>query len=298
MMGLLSLLLLVLQNPTPQSCTWRMATEVGTLNPVVNESSGMAISRKIPNRAYRHNDSGDTGRFFVMDLDGRNMKAVRIAGFAPLDVEDMAVGPCAAASDCLFFGDIGDNSNRRGSVELVIVRERSSFPAEVRADYRVTLRYPGGPHDAEALAVHPDGTVYILTKHASSPQLFRLKRQQWHDAKGPQMLEPIATLDWAAVLPDSLSLGRLATGMDIAPDGKRFLVLTYVEAVEFRMDLSRPLPDPRTWKDGRHYRRIPITMLEQEEAIAYLPDGKAFLYDTERRNASRSARIMRVGCVN
>jgi hypothetical protein len=84
--------------------------------------------------------------------------------------------------------------------------------------------------------------------------------------------------------------------MDIAPDGKRVLMLNYAEAVEFFIDLSEVIPDPNSWREGQHYRKVPLTTLEQQEAIAYLPDGNGFLYDTERV-ATRPARIMRVACV-
>jgi hypothetical protein len=265
---------------------------------VISESSGMAISRRIPNRSYRHNDSGDAARFFVLDLNGRNTKTVRVAGIRPDDWEDMALGPCDATTDCLFFGDIGDNDHRRRNLELVVVRERATFPASVPADYRVTLRYPDGAHNAEAMAVHPDGSVYIATKDPARLQIFRLKPEQWRTGKGPQTLEAVMALDWPTLMPNALALGRVATGMDISPDGKRFLFLTYVEAVEFFFDLSKPVPAQGAWREGRHYRRIPITTLEQEEAIAYLPDGRGFLYDTERVFAQRAPRVFKVNCAN
>src|ERR1043165_2906382 len=104
MVGILSLLLLSFQNPTPVTCSWGTAAQVGTLAPVINESSGLAISRRIQNRAYTHNDSGDTGRFFVIDLDGRNTRTVEIAGFMPVDAEDIAIGPCDTSTDCIFLG--------------------------------------------------------------------------------------------------------------------------------------------------------------------------------------------------
>jgi hypothetical protein len=104
-----------------------------------------------------------------------------------------------------------------------------------------------------------------------------------------QTLELVTTVRWPALLPNSLPVGRVATSMDIAPDGKRFLILTYVEAVEFFVDLSGPVGAPRI-------RRIPITTLEQQEAIAYLPDGNGFIYESERAIASRPARVMRVSC--
>jgi hypothetical protein len=66
--------------------------------------------------------------------------------------------------------------------------------------------------------------------------------------------------------------------------------------VELFFDLSGVLPDSKTWKEGEHYRRIELTTLEQEEAIAYLPGGRSLLYDTERPVATRPARIMRLDC--
>jgi hypothetical protein len=287
-----------LQSSAPAPCTWGRAKEIGTLDRVVNESSGMAISRRIRDRTYRINDSGDTGRFFVMDLSGNDTKTVNITGFNPLDVEDMALGPCDASTDCLFIADIGDNNRRRPTTELVIVEEREDFPSNVRAIHRVRMQYPDGPHDAESIGVHPDGTVYILTKDTTRSQIFRLKREQWSNSGRIETLEPVVTLDWLALRPNTLPFTRQATAMDIAADGKRFIVLNYTDAVEFFIDLSAGTLDAASWTLGVHYRTIEITTLEQEEAIAYLPDGRGFLYDTERGSDTRPARIMRVDCAN
>jgi hypothetical protein len=278
-------------------CTWTAAKEIGTLETVVNESSGMAISRRIPNRTYRINDSGDSGRFFSVDLAGGGTKIVRIQGFNPIDAEDMAIGPCGASEDCIFIGDIGDNSRRRQFVELIVVEERADFPPEVPATYRVRMRYPDGPHDAEAVGVHPDGTVYIATKDARQSQIFKLKREQWQNSGNPEeVLEPVVTLDWSALRPNMLPFAGLVTAMDIAPDGKSFVLLNYVDAVEFFVDLSAGGLDPTKWKSGKEYRTIELTTLEQEEAIAYLPDGRSLLYDTERPPNAKTARIMRMDC--
>ena len=291
------LLFLFFQNPTPAACLWGAPTEIGTLDPEVSESSGMAISRRIPNRTYRINDSGDAGRFFVMDLRGGGMRIVRIAGFKPHDTEDMAVGRCGNSTDCLFIGDIGDNERKRRSIELVVIQERLDFPSEVPATYRVRMQYPDGPHDAESLAVHPDGTVYITTKDSAKSKIYRLKRPQWRASKNSvEMLEPVVTLDWTALRPNTLPFTRQATSMAIAPDGKRFLILNYTDAMEFFIDLSGVIPKPGTWKEGVQYRRLDLTTLEQEEGIAYLPDGRSLLYDTERGISGRPARIMRMDC--
>ena len=277
-------------------CTWSRAIEVGELDPVVNESSGMAISRRIPNRSYRINDSGDSGRFFVMDLTGRLIRIVTISRFNPFDTEDMSIGPCGTSSDCLFIGDIGDNGRRREFVDLVVIEERVDFPSEVRPVHRVRLRYPDGPHDAEGLAVHPDGNIYITTKDTTRSRIYRLKRDLWRNSESSEaVLEPVVTLDWSMLRPGTLAFTRLVTGMNIAPNGKSFLLLNYGDAMEFFVDLSAVKLEPEKWKAGADYRVLELTTLQQEESIAYLPNGQSLLYDTERREGTR-AHIMRMDC--
>lgn len=297
---LMALLLSLLQAAGPATtCSWGPAREIGTLPAVLNESSGLAISRRIPNRSYNTNDSGDTGRFFVLDLDGRNERMVTIAGFVPVDVEDLAIGPCGDSSDCLFIADTGDNNRRRPYVELLVVKEMAEFPGTVEPFLRVRMRYPDGPHDAEAVSVHPDGTLYITTKSSSGSKIFRLPPARWRNSTNPvETLEPVFSFDWRRVnpIPGDRDGALLATAMDIAPDGRRFLLLTYREATEFYFDLSGAIPNPATWREGREFRRIRVTELPQQEAIAYLPDGRSFLYDTERARVAPVAPIMRVDC--
>ena len=297
MILIILLLLVQLQSPA-ETCTWGRAREVGALDTRINESSGMAISRRIANRTYRINDSGDTGRFFVLDFEGAVTKIVQIDGFNPADTEDMSIGPCGDSGDCIFIGDIGDNARRRQTVELIVIQERADFPSEIQAAHRVRLRYPDGPHDAEGLAVHPDGTVYITTKDTMKSQIYRLKREQWRNPQNPiEVLELVVTLDWSEFRPNTLSFTRMVTGMSIAPDGKRFLLLNYGDAMEFFVDLSAANQDPGNWKQGLDYRTIALTTLEQEETISYLPDGRSLLYDTEKApNNARAARIMRMDC--
>jgi len=290
-------LMSLIQSAATAGCKWSTAVEVGVLDSVVNESSGMAISRRIPNRSYRINDSGDSGRFFVMDMKGGLIKIVTISRFNPMDTEDMAIGACGPSRDCIFIADTGDNGRRREFVDLIVIEERADFPSEVQPLHRIRLRYPDGPHDAEGLGVHPDGTVYITTKDFTRSWIYRLNRDQWSSAPTAEvMLEPVVELDWSVLRPGTLAFTRLVTGMNIAPNGKSFLLINYGDAMEFFVDLSAGKPDPKKWKPGVDYRILELTTLEQEEAIAYLPpNGRSLLYDTERRETTR-ARIMRMDC--
>jgi len=286
----------LLQNPSGFTCRWSHGTEIGHVDAPITEDSGLAVSRKYPDRLYHVNDSGDSGRFFITDFSGRNLRIVNINAFEPKDAEDLALGPCGLSNDCVFVGDIGDNDRVRKTIELAMVEELKDFPAYVDARYRVRLRYPDGPHDAESLAVHPDGTIFILTK-GGMPELFRLRKDQWLNSKGAiQTLELVARIDFEKLGGPAAALdGRMPTAMDISADGKRVLVLTYRNVFELLFDLSQPLPPVGTWKAGVNYRRIDIEVLNQEEGIAFTPDGRSFIYDTEKPETG-PARIMRSDC--
>ena len=82
-----------------------------------------------------------------------------VAGAEHVDWEDIAI-----RGRTLYIGDIGDNLAQRPEIAVYRMPETSTV-AE-----KITLRYPDGPHDAEALLVDPrDGTIVIVTKNFSGP---------------------------------------------------------------------------------------------------------------------------------
>jgi hypothetical protein len=146
---------------------WKEAVRIGELQVQLKEASGMAVSRQFPGRVYHINDSGDTGKFYITNLSGKDTQSVTVTDFAPRDTEALSLGPCpgnpATARSCLYLGDIGDNDRNRKFIEIVVVDEVEKFSQSVKARSRIQLRYPDGPHDAESMAVHPDGTIFLLT---------------------------------------------------------------------------------------------------------------------------------------
>lgn len=258
-----------------QICTdWKEAVRAGQMELQLEEASGVAVSRKFPGRMYHINDSGDAGRFFMTNMEGKNTTAIAVPDFAPEDAEAMSLGGCAGTGDvksCLFIGDIGDNGRRRQWVEVVAVEEVQNFGRSAKPRQRFKLRYPDGPHDAESLAVHPNGTIYMLTKDQPA-RLFKFNPRE-----GSQTLTPVMKLD---------TPGR-PTDMTISDDGTRLLVLTYRDAVEFGIDFDHPSPP-------RYRQVIRIRFLEQQEGVAYLPGSHSFIYTSER--VIFPAWIMRVDC--
>jgi hypothetical protein len=259
---------------------------------VLPEASGVEIPAD-GSRLYVMND-GTTPVFDVMKLDGSGGNRVRVTRFRPLDLEDIALGPCGE-EQCLFLGDIGDNATRRDTVQIALVVEREIYPAEIAPLKIVRARYPDGPFDAEAMSVDASGDLWIVTKtpfrQAAPARMYRLSAAAL-DGNGVQTLEyrgQIPTAD----LGDNASSRRVPTGMDIAPDGRRFVFMTYDVALEFGLAPGDELP--ASWHEGESFRVITPAPLIQLESIAYADNGRTIVYTTESVQGS-PAPIFRQTC--
>jgi hypothetical protein len=263
---------------------WSEPVAVGGLDiALLPEASGIAISAR-GERLYHVNDGTRPG-FFVTARDGGAPRHVRVSGFAPRDVEDLALGPCGDRT-CLSIADVGDNAERRPSVQIAIVEEREHFAAEVAPLRVVEARYPDGPHNAEAVAIHPSGDLVLVSKTAISliprgpARVYRLRAAQLASG-GVQTFEAVGTVPYAALTALGLPLRRVVTAMDFAPGGDRLVLLSYDSAVEVVGDFAAGWPAPPAWVEGSTHRSFRIAPLRQAEAVAYDVDGRSILYSTE-----------------
>jgi len=255
----------------------------------VNESSGVAVSRKHRGLLWTHNDSGDGPYVYATDTTGADRGALRVPDAEAVDWEDMALGPCPrAAGDCLYLADTGDNSERRTTVTVYAVSEPEppSGPADTS---RLTmkpatlhLRYPDGPADVEAVYVAPDGVLYLVSKGRSrGVRLYRVPRTSWtaDTLVTAEKLEDVAT-----IVPDRV-IGRLVTGAAISPNGTRVVVRTYTELYQFEMG-----------KDGRlsPAGNCPLGPLEEQgEAVDFLDASTLVLTSEAGRRPPGSIYIVR-----
>jgi hypothetical protein len=279
------------------ACTlWSEPMQAGEL-PIatIMEASGMAAA-SMGDRLYHIND-GNAPMFHVTDLQGGALQSVRISNFTPVDIEDLGLGPCGTAT-CLFVADIGDNAARRQTVQIAIIRESATLSAEMVPERVVTARYPHGPHDAEAVAIHPSGDLLLVTKARTGiggpAQLFRLRATQLV-ASGEQAFESLGTIPMPTLTRQGTIPLRVVTAMDIAPGGQRFVLLTYDMGFEFSFDPAKPLP--ATFVEGQTHRAFPIAALVQPEAITYERDGRSVIYSTESVRGS-AAPLMRQRCMD
>jgi len=215
----------------------------------VTESSGLSVSRTRPGLAYTVNDSGDDARVLTVSMrTGAVVGETRLAGVEAVDVEAMAPAPGGR----LVVGDIGDNGGDRESVELYVIAEPGTGDADVEPR-RVSLSYPGGPRDAEALLV-AGRQVYVVTKSILGGQVLAAPVfASRHDAYG---LRAVASAP--SVVTDA---ARLADGDVVMRDYDRGYVV-----------------DLPGWRVRRSYA---LPRVEQGETMAAAPHGRRVYVGSE-----------------
>ncbi|MFW6153818.1 MAG: hypothetical protein ACOC95_01220 [Planctomycetota bacterium] len=240
----------------------------------IDESSGIATSRRHADLLWTHNDSGDAPRLFALDRRGRHVGTYLLRGARHVDWEDMA-SAILDGVPTLIVADVGDNNSRRPRVRLYLTTEPDPRAPEdsgetFRVRRTITFTYADGPRDCEAVAVDPTGAaVYLIDKHRWSPcGVYRLSlaAPATQPAAAP-VAERIATLGYGMV-----------TAMDISPDGRRAIVGTYGDAFEYTRRPDEP------WADAfaRTPRRIRLPRRRQGEALGYGSDGVT-LYATSEK---------------
>lgn len=176
-------------------------------DPAIVESSGLVAAR---GTFATVNDSGDTGRVFLVGGDGTTI-GVSTWSDDPVDVE--ALAPADAGH--VWVGDIGDNQRARSTVEVVRVplgRGDRTVDAHPRS-----LTYPDGSVDAEALLRHPrNGRLYVVSKEVLGGTVYAAPQQLRADR--PNRLRAVA------------SAPPIVTDGAFFPDGRHLVLRDYGRA--------------------------------------------------------------------
>lgn len=235
----------------------------------LTEVSGLAASRVYEDMLWVHNDSGDGPFLYCVRTTGASCGVFEVSGADATDWEDIAIGPHPGSGrDHIYIGDIGDNRQERGSVTVYVIAEPDPGKSPPRATAIVhDLTYPGGPRDAEALMVDPNGDIFIVTKTPGRATLYvahaPLARRE--------RLERVGQID----LGSSLSG---VTGGDISSDGRSAVLATYSGVYE----LVAPDGSFRWWAGT--IRRLRMGRFRQLEAVAYGDDGTTVYATSEGRH--------------
>jgi len=258
-------------------------TTNATLPAGLEESSGVAASRSHAGVFWTHNDSGGDPVVFAVDSAGTVLGRVRIADATNRDWEDIARGPCepGSAEDCLFLGEIGDNTGRYANVAVYRIPEPDpatdtvSPPAVI---FRFT--YPEGPRDAEGLYVTSKG-VHVVSKGRTGPvELFRL----------PPPYSPDSTVTIERVqrlAPPPTSMSAQATAAAVDPEEQHVVIRTYAGLRFFQVDGDTLRPH------GRNADGIAAGQL-QGEGVDYVDAARLVL--TSEAQPAQPATLLITTC--
>jgi hypothetical protein len=257
-------------------------------NRELDELSGLTRSLATGQWLWAHNDSGDRPRLFRVGLDGSDGGVVEVPEALAIDWEDIAAFRWQGQA-ALLIGDIGDNEARRKVVTVYALRDPGAVGKDAPVLWALDLRYPGGPRDAEGLAVDPrSGDILILSKRQRPPHLFRVPMPPVPPPPGSVVeaedLGPVLHLPAPTLLDlvDDPRLGSLRdwpTALDIAPDGRLAVVTTYKDAYLYRREPGEP------WSEtfARAPETLDLPQWRQTEAGTLTADGGRLCAGSEQR---------------
>jgi hypothetical protein len=248
----------------------------------LSELSGMACSRRRPGLFWAHNDSGDEPRIYLFDLQGRDLGSCLLADVTNNDWEDMASFTMDGKPH-LLIADAGNNGLSAAVHMLYVIEEPPCDPQrgvgvkEVLVARTIYFSFEDDHRNCEAVGVDPtDKTILLVSKEwSASCHVYALpwpKDDHGIDRNAPPkkalVAKPIGTIGL-----------RQVTGMDVSPDGRRAIVLTYHDAFEY----VRGEKEDWAAAFARPPREIELPYRAQGEAICYGPDGKTLYTSSERR---------------
>lgn len=241
---------------------------------VIDESSGIACSRRLDGAFWTHNDSGGNAELYLFDRTGRDLGACRLEGVDAFDWEDMASFQ-RDGKNHLLVGDCGNNGLAAMIHVLYLVEEPNVDPEKgatretIPVAQTIYFMFEDDHRNCEALAVDTTtDCIYLATKQRDGGTL--IYELPWSKVE-PKKAVPARRIATLSIPP--------ATAMDISPDGRRAVILTYGDAYEYQREANE------SWQDAfsKPPRKIVIPERIQGESICYGRDGKNLYLTSEKQ---------------
>jgi hypothetical protein len=240
----------------------------------LTEISGMARGRRDRSVLWVHQDSGARADVHALTLTGQARQTFRLDGAGAEDWEDMDVGPGPqSGTSYLYMGDIGDNGKKRSTISVYRVPEPAVTGGgltTIGGVARIEARYPDGAHNAEAMAVGADGTIYVITK-AKTTDIYAIPY--------PQSTSGVTTM--VKIAPGTLNAMIDRSGADIRPDGRAIIIRGYERAQVWPITPGESMATTL----ARTPCEVEIQSSENfGEAIAFLGNDGSYTTTNEARN--------------
>jgi len=218
-----------------------------SVQPVINEVSGIADSKRNPGYLWAHEDGGNPSELHVVNHNGTVLKKIYIAGITNRDWEDMAV-----AGNDIFLGDIGDNNRIYPEYAFYKFSEPLVTVDTIRSVEAIRFQYADGPRDAEAFLIEPStNVIYIITKRESFSRIYKLT---------PPFSSSINTAEYVG----QLTYGGVVSAA-ISPDGKEIIIKTYAELGHYKLSQGEKIETVLSRKPVI----LPYVLEPQGEAVCF-----------------------------
>jgi len=277
---------LALAAPVSPSAAETVGQLVGMLPPQLDEASGMACSLRNPGLWWLNNDSGAKPRLHAILADGRYQGSLQVRDCEAIDWED-CTSFLYEGKPCLLIADVGDNTASRSQVTLIIVAEPAASELSperkllVDSLWRVSLVFPDGPRDCEAVAVDAQGgRVLLVSKRTRPAVLYSVPLRP--SQKGPITAQRLASLDWLKPSDGKQpKYGGQPTALSLSADGRHAALLTYDGLWTFERTPGQSWEECLAHAGQRHS----LGLLPQAEAAALDATGNTLLVTSEGRIA-------------
>jgi hypothetical protein len=170
----------------------------------IDESSGLAASKRYPGVFWTHNDQGHAPVLFAVNRQGKTLAQFKVTGVNVDDWEDVAVDNAGN----VYISDTGNNTGSRDHVQVYLVKEpKPTSSGSVKVQKTWKLSYPSsGPFNGEAFFIS-NGYGYLVGKDLvnNGAPLYRFPLS----ATGAIVLQRVGTL----------KVGNRITGASVSTDG-------------------------------------------------------------------------------
>ena len=240
-------------------------------NKHLEETSGIAASRRYPGYLWAHNDSGHQPRLFLLDSLGQTRSMFQVEGVTNRDWEDIAIGPGRDSTNYIYIGDIGDNLAVHDFKFIYCVKEPPlDYAGPLPVEARLIVRMSDQPRDTEALMADPiSRNLYLVTKREHEVWLYEIR-------------DPFLTDTLTAFKMHKLDL-RHVVAADISTDGSEILIKSYHAVYYWKRSPGQSIPDA--------LKADPISLTykpePQGESIAWALDGSGYYTLSENAKGER-----------
>jgi hypothetical protein len=232
-----------------------------TINPIINEISGIADSKANEGYLWGQEDSGNPPQLYLINHGGAVQKKIYIKGATNRDWEDMSL----SGTD-IFIAETGDNNLAYSEYSFYKFPEPLSTIDTVQNVDNIRFKYADGPHDAEAFLVDPvSKDIYIITKRDNPSKIFKLAY--------PYSLTSLNTATEVGILPYS---GVVSAA--ISTDGKEIIIKLYPAIFYYKRVAGETIEQALQ----KTYTTLPYKMEPLGEAVGFSTDNSGFYTLSEK----------------